>query len=66
MSKLVQNSFSSATGNAPAPNTDYAHAPDGVVEHITLQSASNDVPKQKPIAAVDAIALCMQASTFGG
>jgi hypothetical protein len=37
-----------------------------VVENATKQRASNDGSGEAPVRAIDAMALCMASSTFGG
>ena len=64
MNRQLDAILNAAAGNQAAPIADLKPASHRIVERTTLQSASNDATK-KPIAAVDAMALCMLDSRAG-
>ena len=66
MNRQLETALNAATGTAPAPIADLTAAPIRNVERTNNHTASNDAPKDKPIKAVDALALCMRDSALGG
>ena len=65
MNRQLDAILNAAAENQAAPITDLTPASHRIVERTTMQSASNDATKN-PIAAVDAMALCMLDSALGG
>jgi hypothetical protein len=65
MNRQLDATLNAAAATMPTTIADLTPTPNRAVERTIQRSASNDATN-RPISAVDAMALCMRDSTFGG